>query len=160
MGVVAEEVDELAGGVDLGLVEVLALAQHRSGVHQGAVLGGDEFRDLEQDGGADRPVGLGPLLVGGHGGVDGHPDLGRTGLVVSSQHVLMVVRHDHFARVARTDFLAADDQRDFDFNGTLAFELLLEGLALGGSFQVGFDRLVGRIRKCIDRVSHIVMICV
>ena len=157
--IVAQEVDQLAGGVDLGLVEVLALAEHRGSVHQRAVLRGNELRGLHQDGGAHRPVGHRPLLVGFHRGVDGHPHFLRAGLVVGGQHVMVVVRHHYLAGIAGADFLPADDQRNLDFDAALAFEFFFEGLAFGGSFQIGLDRLVGRIRECVDRVSHFSMFC-
>ena len=157
MGVVAQEVDELAGGVDLGLVEVLALAEHRGGVHQRAVFGGNEFGGFQEDGGAHRPVGHGPLLVGLHGSVDGHPDFLRAGFVVGGQHMMVVVRHHYLAGIAGADFLAADDQRNLDFDGALALELFFQGFTLGRSFQISLDRLVGRIGECIDGVSHFSM---
>ena len=154
MGVVAQEVDQLADTVDLGLVDVLALAEHHGGAHQRAVLGGDEFGNLEQDGSAHRPVGLGPLLAGLHGCVDRHLDLFRAGLVVGGQHVMVVVRHHHFAGIARADLLAADDQRDIQLDGFLAFQLLFERNTLGRALEVSENRLIGRHRERIDSVSH------
>ena len=145
--VVAQEVDKLAYSVDLGLVDILALAEHSGGAHNSAVFGGDELGDLQQDGGADGPIGLAPLLARLHRGVDGHLDLLGACLVVGGQDVVMVVGHHDLAGIARTDLLAADDKRDVKLYGFLSFEFFLQCDALRRAFKIGQDRFVGRHRK-------------
>jgi hypothetical protein len=56
-----EEVDELAGGVDLGLVRRLRLAEHGRGVEAVAELGAQAGRGAQEDGRAVLPGEGGPL---------------------------------------------------------------------------------------------------
>ena len=153
--VVAEEVDRLAGAVDLGLVDVLALAQHASGVHDGTVLRGEELGHLEDDGGAGGPRGLGPDLMGLHRGLHGHFHFLFTYLVEGREDMLVIVRADDRAGVAGADLLAADDDRDVHDGVPLALEFGIEGDALGRAFEISFHRLVGRYREVQDCVVHI-----
>ncbi len=53
VGVEAPEVDQLAGGIDLGLVDRLGLAQHGGGVDHLPVGPGQQVGGLQEDG---RPV--------------------------------------------------------------------------------------------------------
>ena len=74
--------------------------------------------------------------------------------MVASDDVFVVVRHHHFAHVARADFLAVDDGGDFnDFVG-LSFEFLLEFDSFRTAWHVAFYRLVFRLRKCDQCVVH------
>ena len=153
-GVVAQEVDRLACGVNLCLIEVLALSEHTGCVDYGAVLACEQVSYLEHDGGADRPVQLGPLLVSVESRLDGHPDLLGTGLVICRQHMGMVVRHNHLAGVACTHFLTADNQGNIQFDAALSLELGFEGYPLGRAFQIGFHRFVCRQREIENCIFH------
>ena len=53
LDVVAEEINELGGGIDFGLPHGLALAQHRRGQDVVPVLGADQVGGLEEDGSAE-----------------------------------------------------------------------------------------------------------
>ena len=153
--VVAEEVDGLAGAVDLGLVDVLGLAQHAGGVQDGAIFGRKEFGHLQDDGGAGGPRGLGPDLVGLHGGVHGHFHFLLAYFVEGREDVLVIMRADDLARVAGADFLAADDDRDVQDGVPLTLQFGIEGDAFRRTFEISFHRLVGRYREVEDCVVHI-----
>ena len=58
MYVVTEEINGLASGVDLGLVDVLALTEHAGSIEDRTVLGRKEFSHLESDGSPYGPVSL------------------------------------------------------------------------------------------------------
>ena len=61
-GVVAQEVDRLACGVNLCLIEVLALSEHTCGVDDSAVLACEQVGYLEHDGGAYLPASRSAIL--------------------------------------------------------------------------------------------------
>ena len=88
----AEEVDQLAGAVDLGLVGGLALAQHGGRVEPLAVGRGQQVGRLEEDRRAILEAPVGPVALRldgrGHGGVDRR----AVGLVQPGQHPLVAVR--------------------------------------------------------------------
>ena len=131
MYVVAEEVDGLAGRVNLSLIDIFALPEHGGCVHDGAILGGKQLGALHDDGGTDGPVGICPLFVSLHGCIDGHANLLLTSLVITGEDVTVVVRADHLGHVARADFLASDDEGDVDHGVHLTLQLGFEGDALG-----------------------------
>ena len=129
--VVAEEVDGLAGRVDFCLVEVLALPEHTGSVHDGTILRCQQLCHLQDDAGAHGPVRLRPFFPGLHRRLYGQLHFLLADLVVGGEHVLVVVGAGHGARVARADFLTADDDRDVHDGVALALEFCLEGDTFG-----------------------------
>ncbi len=110
----AEEVDQLAGRVDLRLVRGLGLAEHRRGVEHLAVRTGQQVGGLEEDRGAVVPRHARPGLVRVERGLDGAIDLLLAALVPRAQHVRVVVRHHRLGGLARADLLAADPRGNVD----------------------------------------------
>ena len=121
IGVEAQEVDSLARAVDFGLHGALALAQHTGGVQDIAVFGGEQLGGLHHDGSALDPGSLLPVLLGGHGCVDGHLHLLGAHFVVFGQHVVVLGGHHHLTHVTGADFLTADDQRNLNLLIVLSF---------------------------------------
>src|SRR5882724_2414632 len=73
MDIPSQEIDELAGAVYLGLVGVLALAQHRGAIHVRAVLGSDEVCGFQKNGRPVLPAQGCPAFFCLQGGIDGLP---------------------------------------------------------------------------------------
>ena len=153
-GVVAQEVDRLTCGVDLCLIEILALPEHTGGIDDRTVFAGQQVCNFQHDGGSDSPVQLSPLLVRVQSRLDGHPDLFGSGLVVCGQHMTVVVRHHYLAGVAGADFLSADDQRYVELDTALSFKFCFEGHSLGRAFQIGFYRFIGRYMEIENCILH------
>ncbi len=82
VGIEAPEVDQLTGGVDLGLVAGLAHVEHGGRVDRLAVLAGQQLRGLEQDRGPGGPLHLAPGDLRLVGGVDRQLRLVGAGAVV------------------------------------------------------------------------------
>ena len=76
LDVEAQEVDQLAGGVDLGLVRGLRLAEHRRGVERRAPRAGEQLGGAQEDRGALLPGQARPVLPRLAGGADRALDLG------------------------------------------------------------------------------------
>jgi hypothetical protein len=150
----AEEVDELAGRVDLGLVRGLALAEHGGGVEQRAVARGEQLRGLEEDAGARGPGQARPARAGLGGGVDGRVDVLVAALVRAREEEILAVRGAHVEEAAGLDLAAADEHRDLDRLGGHVRERGLEGGALGRPRGVREDGLVGRSGRRDDGVEH------
>ena len=108
----AEEVDQLAGRVDLRLVDGLRLAEHRGRVDRVAPRPGEQLGGAEEDRGALLPGDAVPVLPGLAGRLDRRLDLLRPALVDVGQDVRLGVRHDGLGGLAGADVLAADDERD------------------------------------------------
>ena len=107
--VVPPEVDQLAGGVDLGLVRGLGLAEDGSRVDGGAPRPGQQVGGAQEDGRAVVKGQLAPPWRGPPRGLDGrrHVLLGR--VAEPAEHVPVVVRLDHVDAIAGTHpVLAAD----------------------------------------------------
>ena len=114
LGVETPEVDQLAGGVDLGLVDRLGLAQHGRGVDRVPPGCGQKLGRLEEDGGSIFPGPSGPFVPRFGRRLDGLTDVIARGLVPVGQHVAVLVGHDRLGDVAGGDVLSADDEGDFD----------------------------------------------
>ena len=154
LGVVAEEIRRLTGGIDLRLVGRLGLAQHGGGVEDVAVLGGDQAGHLVEDGGAVLPGRGLPGLLGGHGCRDGLADLGFAGLVEGGQHMPVVVGTDDPIHPSGAHFLAADDEGDVQHEVVLALQLRFQEGALRRARGIGQDGLVVGVGQAEDRVGH------
>ena len=137
-----QEVDQLAGAVDLGLEGGLALAQHGGRVDQLAALPGEQVRGAEEDRGPVLEAPVGPVALGldrrPHGRLDG----GGIGVVDLGENPLVAVGRDHVVGVAAADFLPADHHGDIHLLGRLALERRLERGPLRGARGIAQHRLV------------------
>ena len=97
-----EEVDRLAGGVDLGLVRRLRLTEHRRRVEGVAPGPCQELGRAKQDRYPLFPGGTAPVLPGVGRRGDRLLDLGRAALVDVGEHVLLVVGHGRRAAAGRS----------------------------------------------------------
>ena len=141
----APEVDELARGVDLGLVGRLALAEHRRGVEAGAPRSGEQLGGLEQDGGAVVEGQLAPHRGGGLGGVDGRLALLDRGVAQRAEHLAVGVRlADGDLAAGADDALTVDRVRQLGLGRPQLGEGDLERGSLGRARRVVEHRLVGR----------------
>ena len=144
-----QKVDQLARGINLGLVNVFALAQHGCGVEGVAVRAGNQFGGAKKNGGPVREVHRGPFGLGGLGGLDGGRHLIGTGLVDAPQQVLMVVRGDNVGGLVGEHAFAPDEGGNVDGLRAQVLQLDLHGLPLGRAGGVGVGRFVlgrGRFR--------------
>ena len=150
----AEEVRKLAGGVDLGLIAGLALAQHGGGVDFIAPGPGEQVRGLQEDRRPVLPGHPGPGGLRRAGGLDGGLQLGLAGAVVCGEDMAVVVGHRDRAEHIGLDLRAADHQRDLDLLGRLAAQLRLQGGAFAASGQVSLHGLVLGLFHEEECVAH------
>ena len=153
LDVEAPEVDELARGVDLGLVCGLGLAEHGGRVQRLPPRAGEELGRSEEDRGAVLPRCPRPVLPGVGRSGDRAVDLGRAALVDVGEDVVALVGHDRFERVAGLDVLAADHERDLEALGGELVEAARELVALGAAGLVAEHRLVVRFGDLEDAVG-------
>ena len=114
LDVEAEEVDQLARGVDLGLVRVLALAEHRRGVQRRAPGARQQVRRAEEHRRAVLPRRRRPGARRCRGGGDRLLDFLLAAVVELREHVAPVVRLAPASPSARAHGLSADLERDLD----------------------------------------------
>ena len=140
----APEINEFAGSIDFGLEHALGLVEHAGGVHAIAPRPLEQLGGLEHHGRPVLPGHFGPILPGFGGGLDRHADFCLAGFVIGGEDMPVVVGADRFAGVSGADFLAADDERDFDL---LAQHFVDFGL------ERGLFRSAGGIRpaRIVDR---------
>ena len=147
---------ELAGGVDLGLVRRLRLAEHRRGVEDRAVLAWPAARRRAGRSRAARGSASPPTTPARRArrrsractsSAPAWRDLG--------DHLLVRVRRAHLRRCRRAlASLAADEQRDLDRRLGHRLERALERLLLRRARAVAEDRLVVRLRDLRDGIQH------
>ena len=150
LDVEAPEVDQLGGGVDLGLVGRLRLVEHRRGDERrapraGEELGGAEVHRSSLLPGQPRPVGMRLAR-----GVDRHLHVLRATFRDVRENVLLAVRHDRLGRLLGLDLLAADHHRNRDPLALHLGEADAQLLSLGRAGRVAADRLVHRRRRSED----------
>ncbi len=109
-----EEVDRLAGSVDLGLVRRLRLSEHRCRVEGVAPRPCQELRRAKQDRYPLFPGGAAPVLPGVGGRGDRLLDLGRAALMDVREHMLLVVGHGRGPQPAGPAPPAPDHARNLD----------------------------------------------
>ena len=151
LDVEAEEVDQLARGVDLGLVRGLRLAEHRGRVERVAPRAGEQLGGAEEDGGAVLPRPARPVLPRRRGGVDRLLHVLGARLVDVGEDVLLVVRHHGRARVAGRDVLAADDHEGISMRSPAICARRFSSearSALPGAKSFGGSLRAGGGRKC------------
>src|SRR5690606_3179838 len=141
------EVDQLAGGVDLGLPCGLGLTQHGRGVQPLAPGTGEQLRSTQEDRGALVEGEVAPGRGGLAGGGDRRAGVGFGAGAQQAEHVLMVVRLDDRDLGAPAEpLLPADRGGQLVLGGPEACDLGLQRRPLGtagGVVQVG---LVDRCR--------------
>ncbi len=153
--VVPPEVDQLAGGVDLRLVDRLGLAQHRRSVDRRAPGPGQQFGRLEEDGGAVVEGQFAPSGRGQAGRLDRGRDVFVGGLADLAEPVCVVVRHGDVEPLAATHSLdTADRHRQVNWFPGQLFQLGFQGEALGATRRVGLDCLVRGNRNTGDGIEH------
>ena len=89
------------------------------------------------------------------GSVNGHLDFLLGCLVVSCQHMLVVMRLHHIAHVSGLDLLSPYYQRNLYYGLALSFKLCVNGNTFRTACQITFYRLIGRCRKTENRIVHI-----
>ena len=152
----AEEIDQLAGAVDLRLIRRLALAQHRGGIDDGAMRRRQQLGRLEEH---RRPVlesPVRPVALGFDGGAHGGPDRRRIGLVRPCQHSPVRMGRDYVHRLSGPDLPATRDDRDLDLFRAHQRERGLERLPLGGPGRIGQHRLIdgkGNVGRAVHRIT-------
>ena len=142
--VVTEEIDGLTSGVDLCLIDVLALAQHTGCIHNGAIFRGEQLGHLHHDSGTGGPGCTAPFLPGFHSCLNSHLNLFLANFVIGGQHMLVVVGTGYLTSIASTDFLAANDDGNVDHQIALTLQFFLKCNTLWRTCQISFYRLVGR----------------
>ena len=153
--VVAPEIDQLTGRVDLRLERRLGLPQHGGGVQGSAPRAGQQFRRLEEDRGpvleGQRPPAGRRLL----GRVDrrGHVHVRRVAQL--AEHASAAVWLDHVDLLARGHLLlTADGHGEFGLLAREFLDLALQHGPLVAARLVLPDRLVDRHRGPGDGVHH------
>ena len=153
LDVVAPEVDQLGGRVDLGLMRGLRLVQHRRGDERRAPRAREQLGRAEEDGCALLPREARPVGMRVAGGVDRLLDVLGAALGDVGEDMLLAVWHHRRGRLLRLDLLAADHHRDRE---PLALHLRqpdAQLLTLGRAGRVTADGLVGRRRRSEDAGS-------
>jgi len=153
----AEEVDELAGGVDLGLVAGLRVAEHAGGVDARAPRPGEEIRGAEED---RRALFEGQRLPRGRDAqrtVDRLLHLRGRRVVHAAEAVRVIVRHHDVggaAVLAGEERAAVDHGRDLDDLGRDLREGDVELRALGRAGREARHGLVLGEGDLEDAVDH------
>ena len=142
LDVEAQEVGQLADGVDLRLVDRLGLAEHGGRVEHVAPRPGEQVGRPQEDPGAVGPGRGRPFPPGLERGADGLPDLGRPRQVHVAQHVAVQVRHHRRRQIAGAQLLAGHHRGDlYPFAGH-PLDRAPQGRPLRRARGVGHDRLV------------------
>ncbi len=145
MHVEAQEVDQLAGRVDLGLLGGLGLAEHGGGGQGLAPGAGQQVGGLEEDRGAGVEGERLPGRSSGQGSVDGLLRVGLGGVAQGAEPSRVVVRLDDVDLGA-----AAHPALTVDRHGQLDRLLAAQLLQLG--LQTGPFRAPGGV--AVDRLVH------
>ena len=149
-----QEVDELTGGIDFGLVQVLSLGEHRGRVDAGAPRASQHFGCPKEDAGALLPVEGGPSRARLEGGVDGFPNMVRRAEVrVADDPLVVVRRRQRRSSVVtwRPPITHGHGHRVLIEHALIFGEL---GFALRAARTVGQDRFVLRIGDLEECVGH------
>ena len=149
----APEVDELAGGVDLGLERRLRLAEHGGGVELLSPRPGEQVGGLEDDRAALVERHRAPLGRGVRRGLDGCLGVLGRRVLQDPEHVLVVVRlHDLDLRTATVALAAVDVGAEGVLLALQHRDLGLEGSPFGAARCVEQVRLVDGSGRKGDRV--------
>jgi hypothetical protein len=140
----AQEVDQLARRVDLGLVRVLGLAEHRGRVQRVPEVAGQQVRGLQEHGRPRVERHRGPIAAGLQGRVDRALGLLDRALVEPAELLAVIVRRAALGHLARAHLLAPDIHGDVGLLGLELGHAAFELLALGASGTVVENGLVER----------------
>ena len=144
MHIITEEVNGLTSRVYFCLIEILTLSEHTGRIHDRTVFGCQQLCHLHHDSGACCPWRATPNFMSLHGCLNGHFYLFLAHLMVSSQHMLMIVRTGHLTDITCTNLLATDNNRDINDDITLTLKFFLQCHALRRTFQISLYRFVCR----------------
>ena len=150
-----EEVDELAGSVDFGLMEVLALGQHRGRIDAGAPRAGEHLCSAQENAGTLLPLQGGPGGTGFEGAIDCILDVFGGAEMGVPDDALVVVWRAQGPLVFSEDSLTANHHGDGDgvlIEHALVFGKL--GLTFGAAGAVSEDGFIFRVRNLEEGVGH------
>ena len=153
VGAEAEEIDDLASGVDLGLKGVLALPEHGGRVERRTPRFREQFGRLEEHRRAVLPAPRGPLPARLDGVGDRPARLLGAGCVPLPEPQTVVVRGVNRVRPSGADLLAPDDHGDVRLLAGDGAQRGLQFGTLGGARRVGEDGFVDR-RGNTNRSGH------
>ena len=156
----APEVDQLAGGVDLGLMHRLRLVEHRGRGERRAPRAGEQLRRADEHRDALLPRRARPLAPGLGGGGDRLLHFGGAALVDVCEHVLLAMWHHRLERVAAANVLTADHAGNLHPLRLHLLQAAFQLCALGTAGLVLADRLVERSGRPEDPVdAHAAIVC-
>ena len=150
----AEEIDQLAGAVDLGLMAGLALAEHRRRVDDIAIRALQQLGGFQEHRRARFPRKIRPILLRAERGANRHLHFRFAALMEIGEHMRVAMRHHRLAELARADVLAIDDQRYLDFPGGHLRQFRLKAGALRRPRRITLHRLVEGRGNFRDREGH------
>ena len=105
-----KEVDQFARSVDFCLERILALSQHDGCVQYITIFSGKQFCYTQHDGSTFYPRKFRPFLMRLHCCIDSHLHFFLSGLMISGQYMVVIMRHHDFTGIACTDFFTSDNQ--------------------------------------------------
>src|SRR5262245_3287531 len=111
----SEKVDHLASGIDFGLMDGFALADHRRPVQIVAPGRREKIRGFEENSCSILKLPVRPIAMGFLRGLNGHFRFLGTTLVPCGEHVAVLMRHDLCPGIASADLFTADQYRYVDF---------------------------------------------
>ena len=150
----APEVDHLAGGVELRLVDRLRLTEHGRGVQRRTPAGGEELRRPQEDRRALVERQARPPSPRGARRLDRRLDLGGAGLVRAGEPVRVTVWRADVDEAAGANLAAPEDQRHLELLGRELLQARLQLSALGRARPVRQGGLVARRRNAEETVRH------
>ncbi len=113
-----QEIDQFARSVNLRLERILTLSQHNRSIQYITIFRSQQLGNTKHNGRTFHPWQLRPFLMRFHGGIDSHLHFFLARLMVSSQYVMMVMRHNDLTGITRTDLFSTNYQRNIPFLGT------------------------------------------
>ena len=140
----SQEIDRLANRIDFGLMDGLALIEHRRGVDRVAPRCRHEIGCTEKNRSAIFQAPRRPLASGLCSGLDRLFHFLRACFMPGRQDVAMSMRHHLRSRVAGPHFLAANQQRNLDFFGRHLGQPAFQSLPVAAARLVVSDGIVDR----------------
>ena len=150
----AQEVCKLASRVNLSLESGFALTKHGSGIHLCTPWTSQQVSSFQEDGSSVFPRHVSPFFFCSHCSISSQFQFFFASNVVFSQNMVEVMRHNTFAFVAGVVFFAADDDRNFNLNGSLTIQFFFQCFTLWAAWQISFYRLIVCFWNCEVCVAH------